>query len=402
MLLDRFGNPFAGATAGLENWQLGHSGLSTSDALFSKFLPFGNEGVELPKPLDFERLTDEFYRRNAVVYSAIRALSRSASEPDFVACTVDDKGVAIPDDPLKDPLAMLISQPNEEQEAYEFFEQLIIHLQVTGNAFVHKLRAKKGNVVALELIRPDVVTLKPMKAKAGRKVATYSVGDPGHKIVIPAEDMIHLRLPDAFDEFWGLSPLFVLAKYGDIDKQSTDFLRTYFLNRGVPSGMLIAKGRVQDNDRQELKDSWRTQFQGKQGWHGVTVLDQGVEYQALSTGLKDLDLNPVFNQTETRIAMVYGVPPILLGTNSGLERSTFSNFSESRRGFWTETLVPMYTRIVRRLTKKLAQEDFGPRRLIKADVSKVAGLQENKEKLRALALKGFDKGLFTINEARNL
>ena len=45
--------------------------------------------------------------------------------------------------------------------------------------------------------------------------------------------MIHLRLPDVFDEFWGLSPLYVLMKYGDIDVQATDFLRSYFLNRDV-------------------------------------------------------------------------------------------------------------------------------------------------------------------------
>lgn len=408
MILDQFSKPYGenfGTHTHLEQLSFGdhgNLGLGFLGGNFARFNPFTNPGQELPQPLDFERLVDEFYRRNPIVYSAVRALSRSASEPNFQACTVNDLGVAIPDDPMSDPLAMLLAQPNEEQECYEFMEQLIIHLQVTGNAFIHKIRSRNGNVVHLELFRPDLVSLEPMASRNGRKIARYFIGFDTDRRPVPARDIIHMRLPDAFDEYWGLSPLFILAKYGDIDKQSTDFLRAYFLNRGVPSGMLVAKGRVQDNDRQEMKDSWRMQFSGEKGWHKIPVMDQGVEYQALSTGLKDMDLGPVFNQTETRISMVYGVPPILLGTNAGLERSTFSNFSESRRGFWTETLVPMYTRIVRRLTKKLAQEEFGPRRMIKADVSKVAGLQDNKEKLRALATKGYDKGLFTTNEARDI
>ena len=123
-------------------------------------------------------------------------------------------------------------------------EQLIIHLQVSGNAFIHKIRARAGNVIHLELVRPDIVTIVPQKAKNGKVIASYWVGPLNDRKQIPATDIIHLKLPDAFDQFWGLSPLFVLAKYGDIDQQSTDFLRSFFLNRGVPAGMLIAKGRV--------------------------------------------------------------------------------------------------------------------------------------------------------------
>lgn len=403
MILDRFGTPVTATPSGLENWNFGETGVNLSQiGSFSRFMPFAQEGVELPRPLDFERLTDEFYRRNAVIFAAIRALSRSASEPEFKACTVDGAGVAQPDDPFTDPLAKLMIQPNEEEEMFDFMEKLITHLNVTGNAFIRKIRAKAGNVLFLELLRPDLVSLVPMKSRNGKKIARYFFGVESKKDEIDANDIIHLRLPDAFDEFWGLSPLFVLAKYGDIDKQSTDFLRAYFLNRGVPSGMLVGEGRVQDNDRQEMKDSWRTQFSGRDGWHTIPVMDRGVKFEALSTGLKDLELQPVFSQTETRILMVFGVPPVIAGVVAGLENATFSNFDVSRRFFWTDTLVPMYTRIMRRLTLKLARDEFGPRRVVKADMSQVAGLQENREKLRALATKGYDKGLFTVNEAREV
>ena len=408
MLLDHFGNPVSSQPAGLEQFgfAFGSEGVNIHDVAYPTFNPFHQEGHPLPKPLNFEALSDRLYRKNAIAYSCIRALARSASEPEFVACTIDAQGVEQIDDPFTDPLAKLIAQPNEEQEAYEFFEQMIIHLQATGNAFIRKLRSRAKGVASLVLLRPDLISIVPQRDKSGRKVAQYFYEPrPGKKEPIPARDIVHMKLPDVFDEFWGLSPLYVLLKFGDIDEQATDFMRSYFLNRGVPSGMLVVEGRIQEPDRQELKDQWRTQYNGyrlgdRQGWGGVAVLDKGVRYEQLSSGLKDIRLDPIFNQSETRICMVFGVPPILVGTASGLERSTFSNFAESRRGFWTDTLIPMYTRIVRRLTKKLAQEDFGERRTIKADVSKVAGIQENKEKLRALAVRGWKEGLFTVNEAR--
>ena len=162
MILDNHGMPVSTSDPGLEKFNFGdHGDLGIGHiGSFSRFLPFGNEGQELPQPLDFERLTDEFYRRNAVVYSAIRTISRSASEPEFQAVTVSNDGVQTPS-AMNDPLSKLIMQPNEDQECYEFMEQLIIHLQVTGNGFIHKIRSRQGNVIHLDLIRPDVVSLIP-------------------------------------------------------------------------------------------------------------------------------------------------------------------------------------------------------------------------------------------------
>jgi HK97 family phage portal protein len=386
--------------AAAESWARGTT--LSQGSIFNQILPFHQPNAELPNPLDFNGLVNRFYRRNAIVYSAVRLISGSASDPEFQAGTVDSSGVFQPDDPNSDPLAMLIRNPNPAQDAYEFLEMLLIHLFTTGNAFVHLVRSPIGIPLQMELIRPDIMKIVPVKAPTGERVARYFVEAGGDKIEIPANDVIQFKLPDALDEFWGLSPLFVLSRLGDIDDQSVDFLRAYFLNKGVPSGMLTVQGRVQDPDREAMKLNWQQQFQGSEGWHKIPVMDQGVAFQQLSTGLKDMDLNPIFNQTETRIAMVFGVPPILLGTNAGLERSTFSNFKESRRGFWQETLVPLYTRLQRRFTRMLAQKEFGMNRMIQFDLSKVAGLQQSQQELRDFALEGWRRSLLTRDEALQL
>ena len=374
----------------------------TQGSIFSQILPFHQDNTELPNPLDFNGLVTRFYRKNAIVYSAVRLISGSAADPEFQAGSLDENQVFQPDDPSTDPLAKLIRNPNPAQDAYEFLEMLLIHLFTTGNAFIHLVRSSSRLPVQMELIRPDIITIVPTRAPTGERVARYFVESDGKKIEIPANDVIQFKLPDALDEFWGLSPLFVLSRLGDIDDQSVDFLRSFFLNKGVPSGMLSVNGRIQDADRDRMKDKWQNEFVGLNGWHKIPVMDQGVQFQQLSTGLKDMDLMPIFNQTETRICMTFGVPPILLGTNAGLERSTFSNFKESRRGFWQETLVPLYTRLQRRFTRMLAQKEFGDNRIIQFDLSKVAGLQQSQQELRDFALEGWRRSLLTRDEALTL
>lgn len=392
MLVDSLGNPLGSPT---EKHQFNQTGLGP---IFSKLNPFHMPGTELPQPLDFEDLAARFWRRNAICYAAIRKISGSAAEPEVVAKTrMRDGQLRLDKD--SDVLFNLIRNPNPEQDGYELIELLLIHLMVTGNAFIHKLRSRKGNVVGLELIRPDLVTIKPGSSPLGGKVAHYSIATVDKDIVLSPLDVIHFKLPDALHEHWGLSPLYVLARNGDIDEQATDFLRAYFLNRGVPAGMLVHKGMVNNTDRDRVRHQWKDQLQGSTGWHDIAILDSDVSYHELSSGLKNLELQPIFDQTETRIAMVFGVPPILLGTSAGLERSTFSNFVESRRGFWTETLTPLYVRIQRRLTKMLAVQEFGPNRVIEFDLAKVAGLQENKEEIWKRAIDGWDKALLTRNQA---
>lgn len=395
MLLDARGRPIES----LSSQGLSSSADSSGVGYFTNFLPFASEERALPRPLDFVTMTDRFYRGSAIAYSAIRKIAQSAAEPRFYAGTMNKDGVIEEADPETDPLYKLILNPNDQQDSYEFMELALTHLEVSGNLFIRKIREDKMRTpVRLELIRPDTVEILAFIDSTGRKRIRYKVGPENRKEVLESEDVIHLKLPDALDEYWGLSPLYVCARFGDIDNASAEFLRTYFFNRGVPSGLISAKGRIQDPDRDRLKEDWRQQLTGSTGWHGIPVFDMGIEFQSLSTGLKDMDLNPIFNQTETRIAMVFGVPPILLGTHAGLQRSTFSNFSESRRGFWTETLVPLYTRFSRKLTRELAVKEFGRRRAVEFDLSKVSGLQENKEEIRKLALEGWSGGLFTRNQ----
>jgi HK97 family phage portal protein len=355
--------------------------------------------METPSPLDFNRLASEGYRVNPIIYGCIRVISQAVAEPTLKALTVDENEQVETDTVVGgDPLAELLMRPNDHQDQFEFYEQLLIHLMFAGNAFIHKIRSIAGNVVGLEIIRPDIMGLIPGENREEGKVRAYTVRINETSFPIPKDDIIHFKLPDALDEFWGLSPIFVLARYGDVDLQSADFLRSYFLNKGIPAGILTFEHPVQKPERERVRDMWKEQFNSVEGWHNLAILDAKVNYQNVQTGIKDVDMDSITNQTETRICAVYGVPPILISALAGISHATFANAEESRKLFWSDTATPLFTRLSKKLTTELAMKEFGDDRRIIFDLTSVPALQENKSELRKIAMQGWNSGLFTRDQ----
>jgi len=85
--------------------------------------------------------------------------------------------------------------------------------------------------------------------------------------------------------------------------------------------------------------------------------------------------------SETRICSAFGVPAILVGANTGLQRSTYSNYREARESFWEETLLPLYRRIEQFMAGLLQPEFPSERGYLGFDFSQVKALQEDETAL---------------------
>lgn len=369
---------------------------ATEQDILARMMPMWQSARPLPQPHDYRAFAQDGYRRNAVIFACITEISTSAAEPPLQALRM--RGEEEIELPSTDPLAMLVAKPNPEQSRYEFLSTLTTHLHVAGNGYAHKVRARNGKPAQLWLLRPDRIEIKPGRNGVVEAYA-YSVG--GNTTMIPAEDVVHFKMhPDPLDDYYGLSPISVLARFGDLDNAATDFLRAFFLNAGVPGGLLTFKsGRVGREERERVRQSWRDQFSTSKGWHDVGVMDADVNYQELGSVPKKLDLSTVWGVTESRICSVLGVPAVLVGVWVGLQNSTFANYETAQKSLWQETLSPFYVRLADKLTMGVASE-FGPDRLVRFDLSKVQALQEARVVREARAQKNWENGLLTMNEAR--
>lgn len=344
---------------------------------------------------DRRQLIDEGYRKNLVIYRCVRELAESAAEPLILA---RHRGAT---NPLtqRHRLVRLLERPNPDQSAFSFIESIVTHQQTAGTWYVHIVRNGFGVPIELWPLRPDRTSVIP--GPDGIDRYEYRLDGSMRGVPIPVEDVIEDRLIDPLDDYYGLSPIEVAAVAIDLDNDALRYLQRFFQNAATPLGIVKLTQRLKREQRQEIRDEWKSQFQGEVGWHDVAVLDQDADYKPIGSPLKDLSLEAVFTESEARACMAFGVPPIIIGVKLGLDRSTFANYAEARRSFWIETLKPIYRRIADRLTFSLAPE-FGDDIEIDFDFAGVGALQEDKESIRKTALLGWDKGILTRNEAREV
>jgi HK97 family phage portal protein len=343
---------------------------------------------------NFESFAKEGYSKNEIVHACIRELATSAATPRYQVVAPSTEGGIIQID--RGLLYDLLTNPNPYSDWYSFIERLVTFLMVSGNGYVLKERAKSDQVSALYLLRPDRVTI--VAGDYGAESFIYTVG--GKDYSVEARNMCHIALPNPAGDIYGLSPLQVLSRNVNLDLNMTDFAKTYFQNAGVPSGLLKVKKRLSTQEEAStIRSRWRSQFGGVNNFHRVAILDDDAEYQPMSNSPKDMALNDLHNLTESRICAVFGVPPILVGANVGLQRSTFSNYREARLAFHSETLEPLVARILRYFNRNLFDEYKGNETL-SVDWSAMRAVLDDQAATTARINTLFAGGLITLNEAR--
>jgi len=89
----------------------------------------------------------------------------------------------------------------------------------------------------------------------------------------------------------------------------------------------------------EAKTRWKEMYGGWQNWDEVGILDRGASVERLGMTFEEMGFQGLDERNESRILGPLGVPPILIGSRIGLERSTYANYEEARRAFWEDTMM---------------------------------------------------------------
>jgi len=344
---------------------------------------------------NYANFSSQGYGRSEIVHACIRELSTGTATARWFVGIPADGGIS---EIENSPFSLLLKYPNPEHDWYTWLERAVTYLQVAGNVYVYKERVRTNRISALWLLRPDRVSI----VSQDRGASSYSYEINGKEYEIPASDIAHLSLPNPSGDVYGLSPLHVLAKTVNLDTLMTDFAKTYFNNAGVPSGLLKIKRRLTSQEEaSRIRSRWRSTFGGPSNMHQVAVLDDDAEYQQMASSPKDMALTELHNLTESRICSVFGVPPILISANVGLQRSTFSNYREARFSFHSETLEPLINRFLRFFNYCLVPE-FPNSGEVMVDLSEMRSFLDDKDSVTTRATNLFTAGIITLNEARSL
>jgi len=158
-----------------------------------------------------------------------------------------------------------------------------------------------------------------------RGVRRYKLG--GEDGVDVTDDILHIRYDSATDTPRGRGPLEVAGgrkiTAGLIEK----YTREVVSNGGVPVYTLETPEALSEDDAQDLLKQWITSRRDNFG--APPVLDNSVTlktHQAMSP--KDMAMIEIAQFTESRIAILLGVPPFIVGLPAGGDSLTYSNVSQ--------------------------------------------------------------------------
>lgn len=363
------------------------------------FIPMGVQGRPQRPSIDIDNLWSA-YKRNEILFAAVSKKSEAAIGPRLMVQRKQRDGTWA-EEPGH-PFRRLMMRPNPDMDEAAFNKCAISTSDVTGWFYAEKVRGEGGLPVGLYPINPAKIS--PIPRSDGK--TDYEFKDGTYTEIIKGENMLVKRIYDPESKYSALSPVGVCLASVDADSAQTDFVRAFFNNAGVPSGILKIKGRrINQDQADEIRARWNARL-GRQ-WgrqHDISVLDEDAEYQKVGSGIGEIDSQSIRSFTESRISMTLGVPPLVIYAYVGLLRATYSNLKEAWEGFWDSTLMPWFRDWASFLTWALLVDFVGEDAIygevyrLAWDFSGVTWLQEDVDAAQARARENFKVGALTLNQ----
>ena len=309
-------------------------------------------GVDIrPAKLDFIKEAGDL-RMNSIVSICLNYISTTWAQAPVSIGTRN--GAMI--DPLKDadqhPAVRLLRRPNSQYTGKWLNWALQNDWWPTGNAYGRIVTNGRNNLVGeikeIEWL-PARVT-KPMPDSTGH-LGYFEYTPNGTPIKYDPKEIVHFRFGiDPLNPLMGLSPLLAQARYIVADNAGGAYSAGLLHGGGIPPALLVPQNitgaanapggasRLTPDQAEVLTQTLKEKFRDEPGQ--LVFLSQAVQLLMLGYNPKDMALNDLMEEPETRIPAAFGIPPEVLKLLIGLKRSTSNNIGESHKMAWTDCLIP--------------------------------------------------------------
>ena len=286
-------------------------------------------------------------------------------------------------------LEVLNTKSNIGENAFIFRYGLSAQLLLgTRGVFIEKVRGRDGGIVGLNLLPPQSTAPIP---DAKKFVSGYEVSLPqGQTITLRPEDVVWVRRPHPLDPYLSMTPMEAAGVAIEIENFAKLYNRNFLMNDGRPGGLLVVRGHLDDEDKEELRNRFRGNL-SRAGQTTVLAADDGAEYVDVGASPRDAAYIQMRQITKEEILASFGVPESVIGNASG---RTFSNASEEIRVFWTETMLPHLEPIARSL------DELDDVNYVDFDTREVPVLMLYKQERERYLSDEFSRGLISLNEYR--
>ncbi|MDE2444803.1 MAG: phage portal protein [Alphaproteobacteria bacterium] len=320
-------------------------------------------------PRNYHAMAREGFSSNAISYRCVRMIAEAASS---VPLLLYQGKVELEQHPVLD----ILQRPNPAQTGRELIENIVCYLLLAGNSYV-EISSLDERPRQLNALRPDRMRVVP-GSDGWPDHFEYSVYGASAKV--PAERVLHIRLFNPIDDYYGQSPLEAAQRSIDTHNAACAWNKSMLDNAARPSGALVfasADEQLTNEQFARLKDELEQSYQGAANAGRPMVLEGGLDWKEMGYSPKDMDFISAKNSAAREIGLAFGVPPMLLGIPGD---NTYANYAEANRTFWRQTVIPLLGKVIDALETGVARP-YGTDLRLGYDLDQVEALSHDRDAL---------------------
>jgi len=216
----------------------------------------------------------------------------------------------------------------------------------------------------------------------------------GSIMEVPVEDMFIQKSLNPFDPFMrGLGEAESIAREVETDAYAAEFQKKFFYNDATPNLVIGMTGASPDQQKR-FKADWEDKHKGVHNSHRVSTVGGDISVHKLVDHMKDLDMVEGRKFLRNAALEHFGVPREIMGITESSNRAT----SEAAQFIYVQNVLdPRLRRREESVNRQLVSA-FGDNLIFRYDDI----VPRNKDFDKARAINGWNAGLLTKNEGREL
>jgi len=233
-----------------------------------------------------------------------------------------------------DFIPQLFFAPDVQGDLFTWLQKCVVSLALRGNAYGFITRRDSlGFPIMIEWWNPDdvwvdeLVPTSPVYYWRGREV--------------PAEDIVHIPWVVLPGKVVGLSPVAAFAQTIGVGLETTSYGLSWFNNGGTPPSVLKnSQKTVQPQESEEISDRLSARIRARK----PLVIGADWDFTALKVSPEESQFIQTMRLNASQIAAIYGVPPTMVGGDSG-GSMTYANVEQESNNLIALTLRPWLVRL---------------------------------------------------------
>lgn len=296
---------------------------------------------------------------------------------------------------MRHPFLDFMEQPNPlyEMTSAAMWRLHEIYLMLVGESFFIIERDERGVPTEMWNVPPHWVSMTPY---LGNPYYTI-VSTGGVTMSVPVEDMFVMKQLNPLDPFMrGLGSAESIADEVEIDEYAAKFQKRFFYNDATPP-LIFLMPDATENQRNDFMARWNKQHRGVENSHKAAAFTGNVDVKEIGSGSnygKNLGFLESREAMRDAVLEHFGVPREIMGITENSNRATAD---AAQYIYAKNVLMPRIRNREEAINKQLLPL-FGANLVWRYD----AVIPYDKEFDKGKALDGYNAGLLTKNEAREL